>query len=34
VIAPGGSVRDAAVAAAAEARGLTLIQAARRHFRH
>lgn len=34
VIAPGGSVRDAAVAAAAGARGLTLIQAARRHFRH
>jgi len=34
VIAPGGSLRDAEVAAAAGARGLTLIQAARRHFRH
>ncbi|MHB8080104.1 MAG: bifunctional phosphoribosylaminoimidazolecarboxamide formyltransferase/IMP cyclohydrolase [Candidatus Krumholzibacteriia bacterium] len=34
VIAPGGSLRDAEVAAAAAARGLTLIQAARRHFRH
>ncbi len=34
VIAPGGSLRDAEVAATAGARGLTLIQAARRHFRH
>ncbi len=34
VIAPGGSVRDATVAAAAAARGLTLCLASRRHFRH
>lgn len=34
VIAPGGSVRDEEVAAAARARGLTLLLAERRHFRH
>jgi phosphoribosylaminoimidazolecarboxamide formyltransferase / IMP cyclohydrolase len=34
IAAPGGSLRDGEVAAAAAARGLTLFQLARRHFRH
>jgi phosphoribosylaminoimidazolecarboxamide formyltransferase/IMP cyclohydrolase len=34
VIAPAGSIRDAQVAAAAAARGITLIHTDRRHFRH
>lgn len=34
VIAPGGSIRDDEVSAAARARGVTLILVQRRHFRH
>ncbi|MHA2621199.1 MAG: bifunctional phosphoribosylaminoimidazolecarboxamide formyltransferase/IMP cyclohydrolase [bacterium JZ-2024 1] len=34
IVAPGGSIRDAEVASAARARGLTLYFAGRRHFRH
>ncbi len=34
VIQPGGSVRDAEVIAAADARGLAMVFTARRHFRH
>lgn len=34
VIAPAGSIRDAEVAAAAQARGMTLLRTDRRHFRH
>jgi phosphoribosylaminoimidazolecarboxamide formyltransferase/IMP cyclohydrolase len=34
VIQPGGSVRDAEVAEAAEAAGVALVLTGRRHFRH
>ncbi|MBU1674160.1 bifunctional phosphoribosylaminoimidazolecarboxamide formyltransferase/IMP cyclohydrolase PurH, partial [bacterium] len=34
VIAPGGSIRDEEVIAAAERLGVTLIHTNRRHFRH
>ncbi|MGH9103373.1 MAG: bifunctional phosphoribosylaminoimidazolecarboxamide formyltransferase/IMP cyclohydrolase, partial [Acidimicrobiales bacterium] len=34
VIHPGGSIRDAEVAAAAAERGLTMVRTGRRHFRH
>ncbi len=34
VIQPGGSVRDAEVIAAADARGITMVCTATRHFRH
>lgn len=34
VVQPGGSVRDAEVVAAADARGLAMVTTGRRHFRH
>ncbi|HOC17522.1 MAG TPA: bifunctional phosphoribosylaminoimidazolecarboxamide formyltransferase/IMP cyclohydrolase, partial [Vicinamibacterales bacterium] len=34
VVQPGGSVRDAEVIAAADERGLAMVFAGRRHFRH
>ncbi|HKE98878.1 MAG TPA: bifunctional phosphoribosylaminoimidazolecarboxamide formyltransferase/IMP cyclohydrolase [Actinomycetes bacterium] len=34
IVQPGGSVRDDAVAAAAEAAGVTMLHTGRRHFRH
>ena len=34
VVHPGGSVRDGDVLSAAEARGMTVVVTARRHFRH
>ena len=34
IVQPGGSLRDAEVLAAAEARGATMLITARRHFRH
>jgi len=34
IIAPGGSVRDAEVIAAADAAGVAMVHAGRRHFRH
>jgi len=34
VVAPAGSVRDAQIRDVAEARGLSLLVAPRRHFRH
>jgi phosphoribosylaminoimidazolecarboxamide formyltransferase/IMP cyclohydrolase len=34
IVQPGGSLRDAEVLAAADARGATMLITARRHFRH
>jgi len=34
IIAPGGSIRDAEVAAAADELGVTLVITGRRHFNH